>query len=164
MKKGTKMQIRAYIKPGPHITHVERLGFRAFGATVLDEGTDPSIMLPESVIYTGHIPNELKAVIRHYSVHDQYPEHRTRGMYQLAGAEAVVKSVGGGYHKTEAHGKVLADAVRLCALIHAGDIVPDISHEGEQVKSPVLGIKEAAHRLIDAIALAFGQWRLRIIK
>lgn len=158
------MQIRAYIENGPHITFKQGHGWRAFEENpVTNYGSDPSIALPTSVLYTGHVPTELLAVIRHYSIYDGLTVHRMRGNYRLKDAEAIV-TYSSNKDWIEAYGKTLTNVAELCERIRVGDIAPVVSHDGQQVESTVLGVKEALHRLIDSLALAFGQWRLRLMK
>ena len=156
------MNIKAFIAKGPHITHTLGLGHYAFGLNVLDALTDPSVYLPDSILYTKRpFDAEFAALIHHYSIHDKINTFRKPGMYYLSDAEARVH-YDNNYYRIEANGKTLANVAKLCERILAGDIAPVRSHDGVQVVSTVASVREAFHRLIDALALAYSQWRPRL--
>ena len=113
MKKGHTMQIRAYINPGPHIVYHRGCGYRVGGTLpVSDAETNPYVLLPSSVLYTGHISDELAALIRHYSILDQIDLCRVRGVYTFKDARAVVTFENNKFW-VEANGQTLKTVAKL---------------------------------------------------
>jgi hypothetical protein len=163
----------AFIKPGAHIvfcpaTKNSNALHKAFDIYVSDVELDPNIPVSNN-LYLSTVPPALENVLRYWSVRQQFEINGTNsniravGKYKLGTATGEVEFFNHLRNQSiTVTGTDLKECVQLRDLILAGSIAPCVPHSGPQVKSPALSIKDAAHKLIEALFLAWDRARLRL--